>query len=97
MPEKHVSVTLTFATENAPAVVGSRVAEVVVAEVPANLTSVAWTGFVVDDEPDARCAHTSWEETPFRLGDGTPVVSRKCADCREQLPTILLEGGRADA
>jgi hypothetical protein len=97
MPEKQVSVTLTFATDSAPSVVGTRVAEVVVAEVAANLTAVNWHGFEIGDEPDPECAHASWEETPFRLGDGTPVASRKCADCKATLPTIVLEGRRADA
>lgn len=94
MPEKQVSLTLTFATDSDPAVIGSRVIEIVVAEVAANLTGAYWHGYEVDDEPEpeAECAHTSWEELPFRLVDGTPVASRKCSDCGKDLPTILLDG-----
>ncbi|MFJ2004763.1 hypothetical protein [Streptomyces chartreusis] len=91
-PEKQVSVTLIFVTDSPPAVVGSRVVQIVSTEVEANLIEARWFGYEVADDPDPECAHTSWEETPFRLGDGTPVASRKCADCNATLPTILLEG-----
>ncbi|WP_329214882.1 hypothetical protein OG352_05435 [Streptomyces sp. NBC_01485] len=97
MPEKQVSLTLTFATDSDPASVGARVVEIVVAEVPANLIGAHWHGYEVSDEaePDPGCPHTSWEETPFRLGDGTPVASRKCSDCEQSLPTILLDGPKS--
>lgn len=97
MPEKQVSLTLTFATKSDPAIIGSRVIEIVVAEVPANLIGAHWTGYdVADDlEPDPGCTHTSWEENRYALADGTPVASRKCADCKESLPTILLDGPKA--
>lgn len=91
MPEKQV--ILTFATDSAPAALAARVIEVVVAEVAANLIGAHWAGFEIDDSDEqTECAHTAWEERPFRLVDGTPVASRKCSDCGTDLPTILLDG-----
>ncbi|HET6636804.1 MAG TPA: hypothetical protein VFH77_17435 [Streptomyces sp.] len=51
MAEKHVSVTLDFVTDGAPASIGARVVEVVVAEVAAKLASASWHGFELTDEP----------------------------------------------
>lgn len=90
MSEKQVSLTLTFATDSAPAALAARVIEIVVADVAANLIGAHWAGFEIDDDPE--CPHTSWEELPFRLVDGTPAASRKCSDCGKDLPTILLDG-----
>jgi hypothetical protein len=51
MAEQHVSVTLDFITDDAPATVGARVVQVVVAEVAVKLASASWHGFELDDEP----------------------------------------------
>lgn len=97
MAEKHVSVTLTFATNANPADVAMSVGAAVTAEVADTLTGMNWHGFELGDSAEGECPHTSWEENRFELGDGTPVASRTCADCKEQLPTILVEGPSAGA
>ncbi|MEV6791285.1 hypothetical protein AB0M87_04630 [Streptomyces sp. NPDC051320] len=83
MPENTVNVTLTFATNSAPAVVAARVVDIVVAEVAAQLTAARWHGSTCNEAPDpaAACAHESWEETPFQLADRSWAAARRCADC----------------
>ncbi|MCQ9178567.1 hypothetical protein KMT30_05890 [Streptomyces sp. IBSBF 2953] len=56
MPEKQVSITLTFATDSAPAALAARVIDISVAEVAANLIGANWHGYEIDDESDQDAA-----------------------------------------
>lgn len=50
MPDRHVSVTLTFRTDAPPPAVAMSVGNAVTSEVPDTLTAITWHGFDLGEE-----------------------------------------------
>ncbi|WAZ20212.1 hypothetical protein STRCI_001313 [Streptomyces cinnabarinus] len=50
MPDRHVSVTLTFRTDAPPSALAMAVGAAITNHVPDALTSIVWHGFDLDEE-----------------------------------------------